>query len=201
MKTLTFNNTQLSITEKDNQIWLTSNELAKALNYKSSNSVSVIYNRNSDEFTSVMSTVVNLTTVTGMPYQTRIFSLRGCHLIAMFAKTNIAKEFRKWVLDVLDKEAQQSSMNLPHNGRWLVIVKDNKTSITNIDGQNCVNAELHRQLQYDAAYFANELKKMLDNISDIYHLTQNFAARTRITSGDCDPSLFDKPLKMLLNKF
>lgn len=33
-----------------------------------------------------------------------VFSLRGAHLIAMFARTPIAKEFRKWVLDVLDKE-------------------------------------------------------------------------------------------------
>src|SRR5690606_26085950 len=31
-------------------------------------------------------------------------SLRGCHLLAMFARTDIAKQFRKWVLDVLDKE-------------------------------------------------------------------------------------------------
>ncbi len=34
----------------------------------------------------------------------RVFSLRGAHLIAMFARTEIAKEFRKWVLDILDKE-------------------------------------------------------------------------------------------------
>ncbi|WP_187153367.1 hypothetical protein [Candidatus Arsenophonus triatominarum] len=34
----------------------------------------------------------------------RIFSLRGAHLVAMFARTPVAKEFRKWVLDILDKE-------------------------------------------------------------------------------------------------
>ncbi|WP_430231424.1 ORF6C domain-containing protein [Nitrosomonas communis] len=36
----------------------------------------------------------------------RIFSLRGAHLIAMFAKTEIAKEFRKWALDsdILERE-------------------------------------------------------------------------------------------------
>lgn len=34
----------------------------------------------------------------------RIFSLRGAHLIAMFANTLVAKEFRKWCLDILDKE-------------------------------------------------------------------------------------------------
>lgn len=37
----------------------------------------------------------------------RIFSLRGAHLIAMFANTPIAKEFRKWVLDILDREVGQ----------------------------------------------------------------------------------------------
>ena len=37
----------------------------------------------------------------------RIFSLRGCHLLAMFAKTEVAKQFRKWVLDLLDKEVGQ----------------------------------------------------------------------------------------------
>ena len=34
--------------------------------------------------------------------ETRIFSARGCHLIGMFARTDRAKAFRKWVLDVLD---------------------------------------------------------------------------------------------------
>ncbi len=33
-----------------------------------------------------------------------IFSLRGAHLIAMFSRTAVAIEFRRWVLDVLDKE-------------------------------------------------------------------------------------------------
>jgi prophage antirepressor-like protein len=34
--------------------------------------------------------------------KTRIFSLRGAHLLAMFARTKVAKEFRRWVLDILD---------------------------------------------------------------------------------------------------
>ncbi len=38
----------------------------------------------------------------------RIFSLRGAHLIAMFARTKVAKDFRKWVLDVLDNLPEQS---------------------------------------------------------------------------------------------
>lgn len=38
----------------------------------------------------------------------RVFSLRGCHLIAMFATTDKAKEFRRWVLDILDREVAHS---------------------------------------------------------------------------------------------
>ena len=38
--------------------------------------------------------------------EVRIFSLRGAHLLAMFARTKVAKAFRKWVLDVLDREVQ-----------------------------------------------------------------------------------------------
>ena len=33
----------------------------------------------------------------------RIFSLRGCHLLAMFARTPVAKAFRRWVLDVIEQ--------------------------------------------------------------------------------------------------
>ncbi|AWY19953.1 BRO-N domain-containing protein [Moraxella bovis] len=105
MKTLTFQNITLTPVKTDNQIWLTSAELAKALGYAETDSVTKIYNRNSDEFTGNMTTTVKMTVVrkTGkVEMDNRIFSLRGCHLIAMFARTAVAKEFRKWVLDILD---------------------------------------------------------------------------------------------------
>lgn len=51
-----------------------------------------------------MSGSVKLTDPRGVEQNARIFSLRGAHLLAMFSRTNKAKEFRKWVLDVLDKE-------------------------------------------------------------------------------------------------
>lgn len=104
---LTFNRTNFQPINKANQIWLTASQLAEALEYSDVRSVTKIYQRNADEFTSSMTEVVKLTTTNNnvnLQTSTRIFSLRGCHLIAMFARTAIAKEFRKWVLDVLDKE-------------------------------------------------------------------------------------------------
>lgn len=93
-------------------IWLTSSDIAKALGYASPKSVSNIYSRNSDEFTSSMSRVIKMMT-NGInndlrEKSVRVFSLRGCHLIAMFATTKVAKDFRKWVLDILDREVEHS---------------------------------------------------------------------------------------------
>lgn len=111
MNTLTFNNITLhSISRSDNQIWLTSADLAKALGYVDEKSVNRIFSRNKEEFTTNMTQVVegvNLTPTAktkGFAAKTRIFSLRGCHLLAMFARTKVAKEFRHWVLDVLDNK-------------------------------------------------------------------------------------------------
>lgn len=50
---------------------------------------------------------------TNLSNYARIFSLRGCHLLAMFARTPVAKAFRKWVLDVLDRLAAEERAALP----------------------------------------------------------------------------------------
>lgn len=108
MSTLTFNEVNFNPVERNGQIWLTSKEIAKALGYKNATSINKIYNTNSDEFTDTMSlttdTVVDGINNSKRRLSIRIFSLRGCHLLAMFARTDIAKAFRKWVLDILDKE-------------------------------------------------------------------------------------------------
>lgn len=93
------------VVNNDGQIWLTGSELSKALDYKQADAVTKIYNRNSDEFTPNMTQVINNPHTPNLGV--RIFSLRGCHLIAMFARTDVAKAFRKWVLDILDKEVGQ----------------------------------------------------------------------------------------------
>ena len=111
---LSFNDVNFSPVQRDGQIWLSSGELATALGYKSADSVSRIFDRNSDEFTNSMTLTVNLTVSNKnnelQQAKTRIFSLRGCHLIAMLSRTAIAKQFRKWVLDILDREVLNSQI-------------------------------------------------------------------------------------------
>ncbi|HGK3860688.1 TPA: P22AR C-terminal domain-containing protein [Klebsiella pneumoniae] len=89
-------------------IWLTSAEIANALQYKSAKSVTNLFNQNSDEFTSGMTQVIESVTSGNYRKKVRVFSLRGAHLIAMFSRTPVAKEFRRWVLDILDREVAHS---------------------------------------------------------------------------------------------
>ena len=116
---------------QDGQAYLSSTELAIALGYADTRSVTKIFNRYADEFTSKMTKiiespeVVNLST-SNLVMRIRIFSLRGCHLIAMFARTPVAKEFRKWVLDVLEKEVlqQQIDTRVKINAEQQAILKE-----------------------------------------------------------------------------
>lgn len=93
-------------------IWFTSTELAKALGYKKTDDISQIYARNADEFSESMSLTLNMK-VNGINNSlrnksVRVYSLRGAHLVAMFASTPKAKDFRRWALDILDREVQDS---------------------------------------------------------------------------------------------
>ncbi|MCG9534024.1 BRO-N domain-containing protein [Providencia huaxiensis] len=106
---LTFQNFTFSPVTDNGKIWFTSAEIAKALKYKKTDSVSQIYARNADEFTDSMTTTLKMKVVrkTGdVEMVNRLFSLRGAHLIAMFSNTPVAKQFRKWVLDILDREVE-----------------------------------------------------------------------------------------------
>ena len=104
---LSFNEVNFTPVQQNGQIWLTASELAGALGYAKSDAVTQVYERNKDEFNTSMTTTLKLSVVrkTGkVEMENRIFSLRGAHLVAMFSKTAIAKQFRKWVLDILDRE-------------------------------------------------------------------------------------------------
>ena len=109
MTTLTFQNTTLSVINQHNQTFITANDLGLALEYAvPMQAILKIYDRNADEFTPEMTALIEMQTAGGLQ-KVRIFSLRGAHLIAMFARTKVAKDFRKWVLDILDREVLQNA--------------------------------------------------------------------------------------------
>ena len=106
---LAFHDTEFNAVTHKSKVWLTAPDLAKALQYKQPHAVSQIYSRNADEFSQGMTETLNLSVSGNLMKEVRVFSLRGAHLVAMFSKTKVAKEFRKWVLDVLDNQVA----NLP----------------------------------------------------------------------------------------
>ena len=101
---LSFKDTNFQITDINGQPWLRGLQVASALGYKNPAADIVnLYNRNADEFTDSMTQVIELPTAGGKQ-QVRVFSLRGCHLLGMLARTKVANEFRRGVLDVLEDE-------------------------------------------------------------------------------------------------
>lgn len=109
MTTLSFQNTSLSVINQNNQIWFSALDIGKALGYSNGDiGVKNIYNRHQDEFTPCMTALIDTQTNGGIQ-KMRIFSLRGTHLIGMLSHTKVAKDFRKWVLDILDREVLQNA--------------------------------------------------------------------------------------------
>ncbi|EIZ2109679.1 hypothetical protein MOQ95_004315 [Salmonella enterica] len=114
---LVFKDHTLEAVEHDGKSWFTAATLAVALEYSRGDKVTQIYNRNADEFTPGMSINLNLR-FNGLNNSlrekaVRVFSLRGAHLIAMFASTPVAKEFRRWLLDLIEEEAKRQQQALP----------------------------------------------------------------------------------------
>jgi len=157
---LSFNEVKFNpVVQSDGQIYLTASELARALDYKSVKSVSNLYNSNKDEFTSSMSLVIESVTNginnSKRKLSVRIFSLRGCHLIAMFARTDVAKAFRKWVLDILDKGVGKSVAKTH---------KSEREPLTN--AVNMLVAKT-KHLNYSDAYKLVHQRFNVDHIEDI----------------------------------
>ena len=112
---LTFNDITFSPVNHQNSLWIRAVELAKALGFKREDQAAKIYRAHTDEFTADMAQVVEITdnAESAFPVKSLLFSLRGCHLLAMFARTPVAKAFRRWVLDVLDRLAAEERAALP----------------------------------------------------------------------------------------
>lgn len=114
---LSFEGAELKIIDRDGRPWIAGADLARALGYSNDRSVARIFKQHEHEFSGAMSTVLDLSTVKGMPYKSRVFSPRGCHLVAMFARTSRASTFRRWALDVLEQYEAGSAVDPVSSGR------------------------------------------------------------------------------------
>lgn len=110
---LTFQQTTFDLVEHaDGGRWLRYPQIGEALGYAKARRLVDIYNSNAAEFTDRMTALVKLPTAGGVQ-EVRIFSLRGALLLGMFARTARAEKFRRWMLDVLEQEAQAPLLPAP----------------------------------------------------------------------------------------
>lgn len=109
MNEMTFGKVRIELITRNGELWARATHIGLALGYSNpGKKIHELYTRHADEFTDSMTAVVKLPDVNpqtggaGQLRDVRVFSLRGAHLLAMFARTEVAKEFRRRVLDVLD---------------------------------------------------------------------------------------------------
>jgi prophage antirepressor-like protein len=120
---LVFEGFEFHTVEHGQQMWLTLPELAAVLYGKGGHQSDVpfdkglrqlgtLYRRHADELTPSMSMLLKLQTAGGSQ-DVRAFSLRGAHLLGMLARTEPAKRFRRWALDVIDAHIRDQNELMP----------------------------------------------------------------------------------------
>lgn len=157
---LSFHNVDFDITDIHGQPWLRSFQIESALGYKNpSSDMAKLYDRNADEFTDSMTQVIELPTAGGKQ-QVRVFSLRGCHLLGMLARTKVAKEFRRWVLDVLEETLLNGKIS---DGLPAKTTADDRTGL-----RQAVAALVGRKgIDYSSAYSMIHQRFNVEAIEDI----------------------------------
>ena len=120
MAELTFATLTIQTIDRDGERWLTISNIAAALypyeNKGGSQSeapfekrVRNLYARHAEEFSDSMTALIEVQTAGGVQ-KIRVFSLRGAHLLGMFARSKRAKAFRRWVLDIIEQHRHDAGI-------------------------------------------------------------------------------------------
>ena len=147
---LTFENTEFDVVDIHNVAWLRGSQVASALGYSDpSRSISELHSRNADEFTEEMTQVLDLPTAGGVQ-PVRVFSPRGCYLLGMLARTEKAKAFRQWVLDVLEGRTVARQSKPATIGQQISLHRLRLQLIRELHASTAagVRAALHQQLRH-----------------------------------------------------
>lgn len=95
-----FNDHKIELLRHNGQDYMTQRQIAVSLEFKSPVGVSDLYNAHKEEFDEEMSCLIKQGRT-----RVRIFNREGAWLIGMFARTEKAAAFRRWVLRVLKTAA------------------------------------------------------------------------------------------------
>jgi len=154
-----FHGYPIEIIDRHGQPWLTGEQIGLALGLKHPRrGINKIYNAHRDEFTPEMTTVTETVTVTG-PKETRIFSPRGAWMLGMWCQTERAKDFRKWVLDVLEGH-QRPPANLAALRREALRANPAWRNIARYKGLGLSNVETGKLLGLHESTIRRHLRRM-----------------------------------------
>ena len=147
---LVFESTEFDVVDIHQIPWLRGYQIGSALEYSDGSvGIAKLYERNADEFTDDMTQVLDLPTAGGIQ-PVRIFSPRGCYLLGMLARTEKAKAFRVWVLDVLEGRVvprEAKPMTIPQTIAMHKLRKDLLTELEKTTSE-WMRIALHDQLRH-----------------------------------------------------
>lgn len=103
IETIQFHGLNVRLYENRDMVWITAEDIGRCLNFTNPRKgVHKVYERRKDEI-EPFSGVVKLTTPEGGIQETRVYTEQGAYLIAMFARTDRAKEVRRWLAGLPEK--------------------------------------------------------------------------------------------------
>jgi prophage antirepressor-like protein len=146
---LTFENTEFDVVDIHNVPWLRLPQIGVALGYENPYKLQQLHARNADEFTEEMTQVLELPTAGGVQ-PVRVFSPRGCYLLGMLARTEKAKTFRQWVLDVLEGRTVARQSKPATIGQQISLHRLRLQLVRELHASTAagVRAALHHQLRH-----------------------------------------------------
>ena len=101
VKSFKFNEVECDIYGKDNEVYMTINQLAEVLGYKDRKGIEKIIERNNYLKDKEFSVTDKMSATDGKVYNTRIFTEDGIYEITMLSKTEVGKKFRKVVRGII----------------------------------------------------------------------------------------------------
>lgn len=104
VKSFKFNDVECDIYSKDNEVFMTINQLAEVLGYKDRKGIEKMIERNQYLKDKEFSTSDKMSVLEGNRYvnrETRIFTEDGIYEVTMLSKTEIGKKFRKVVREII----------------------------------------------------------------------------------------------------
>ena len=115
VKSFKFNEVECNIYSKDNEMFMTINQLAEVLGYKDRKGIEKIIERNQYLKDREFSVTDKMSATDGKEYKTRIFTEDGIYEVTMLSKTETGKKFRKVVRKVI-KSLRKGENSLDTNG-------------------------------------------------------------------------------------